>query len=655
MLRANLQLTNDLGNVGKPGKPKTTVPIVIYTAFDAEKAEELRKRLETVIHPVNRPSLAQTPKVADRPSQTQAPVAKPATKDQQAQISSEPRVADFRQDIKGESEIFAPDLEIAWSSEHPYLGMNAAELSYYTSTQQDEFVREVAVSLQHQQFILAYLEDPKAYLKSFDKYGWDEESDEAAEEFIQWYVARFRAELERQREIEWSGGVQSDIEYWIRDVANDERESVIVYDLEAGETLFVRYGDKDSVTLQEWQQKLAEGRNIVVIHNHPNNTGASLADFSTAAWLNAEYMLVVNPDGTQHRYALEGDEMVALEPVHNPDYVAPADPVETLAADLTYLMQTWGEIGNPPERVMLQEPNEDEITINTDSRLVDEFFLNPATIVFLEDVANEYEVDDPLLHNAMVYTIIYRELQDPLGFGLPNADNPAYQSNWDFVKSFLSGIPRILQRPIGKFDEDPSLGIGAISRLALFRIERDAREQGIDIYAPLLGYDIPATLSEVPFSEGVHERTAISARTLHYVNIEYNNRKYPTRVIPPSNEEVGAWRIELAEFTETDKEELFSGRVGGSIQQLYEPTLGIIAAEVALAMQESNYLELTTDEERIAYLIGYHANRSAEPPEKLYNPQEFRSDTHREIGWAEIFEELVDEHRREIKRRTQEK
>ena len=35
-------------------------------------------------------------------------------------------------------------------------------------------------------------------------------------------------------------------------------------------------------------------------------------------------MLVVNPDGTLYRYALDGDEMVALEPVHNPEYVAPA-------------------------------------------------------------------------------------------------------------------------------------------------------------------------------------------------------------------------------------------------------------------------------------------------------------------------------------------
>ena len=65
-------------------------------------------------------------------------------------------------------------------------------------------------------------------------------------------------------------------------------------------------------------------------------------------------MLVVNPDGMLHGYALDGDEMVALEPVYNPDYAAAADPVETLAADLAYLMQTLREIGNPLEMVMRQ-------------------------------------------------------------------------------------------------------------------------------------------------------------------------------------------------------------------------------------------------------------------------------------------------------------
>ena len=42
--------------------------------------------------------------------------------------------------------------------------MNAAELSYYTSAQEDELVRGVAISLRHEKQILAYLDDPIEYL-----------------------------------------------------------------------------------------------------------------------------------------------------------------------------------------------------------------------------------------------------------------------------------------------------------------------------------------------------------------------------------------------------------------------------------------------------------------------------------------------------------
>ncbi len=371
----SMAFTPGFGGGNRPTivNPNPTLPLVIFTAFDVHAAEELKRRLQTTVRPAQYQTSPQKPKADDRPAPTHKQGAKSAAKSagkkRQRQRESEPSPSDLPQDIEEDAEVTLPDLEKAWSSADPYLHMGAADLSYYMSAQEDQLVRGVAISLKHEKFILHYLDNPTEYLKRFATYTWDEESDEAAEEFIQWYVERFRPELERQRDIDWAGGAESDLEYWIRDVANDERESVIVYDLESGETLFVRYGDKNSVALQDWQQKLAQGRNIVLIHNHPNNTGASLADLSAAAWLDAELMIVVNPDGTLHRYALEGDEMVALEPVHNPDYVAPADPVETLAADVAYWAQTLRELGNPPEMVMRQGEEQVVIDAGGDTRI----------------------------------------------------------------------------------------------------------------------------------------------------------------------------------------------------------------------------------------------------------------------------------------------
>lgn len=92
----------------------------------------------------------------------------------------------------------------------------------------------------------------------------------------------------------------------------------------------------------------------------------------------------------------------------------------------------------------------------------------------------------------------------------------------------------------------------------------------------------------------------------------------------------------------------FSGPGGGAIQQLYEPTLGLIAAEVAIAMQTPEYRELQTEEERIAYLIAFHANRSSVPESKDYNPRNYTEDTESEIQWARDFMEWMDELRTEI-------
>ena len=139
----------------------------------------------------------------------------------------------------------------------------------------------------------------------------------------------------------------------------------------------MRYGDKDSVTMQTLQQKLAKGREIYLIHNHPNNNGASPADLSAATWLDAEYMLIVNPDGKVHRHQKIDGEIIELEPLNFPEFVAPVDLVETLVHSIAYGIQTAREIGNPAEAVFAQgEAVEDGITIETDSRLVRDFLLN---------------------------------------------------------------------------------------------------------------------------------------------------------------------------------------------------------------------------------------------------------------------------------------
>ena len=92
-----------------------------------------------------------------------------------------------------------------------------------------------------------------------------------------------------------------------------------------------------------------------MLHHHPNNSAASPANLAAAAWLDAEHMLIVNPDGTVHRHQKIDGEIVELEPLHNPDFAAPVDPLETVAHSIAYAIQSLLEIGNPAEMVMRQD------------------------------------------------------------------------------------------------------------------------------------------------------------------------------------------------------------------------------------------------------------------------------------------------------------
>ena len=280
---------------------------------------------------------------------------------------------DYSPDEEEESETAAFSAEIARPNRDLFLSMNAVDLSYYSSIQEYELVRELATCLRHEKLLLFFLDNPLECLKLFPSYTWDEEADAAAEEFIQWYVERFRAELEEQRDIDLSGPAfgeaGAEIERWRKDLTNDEREVVIAIDLKTGETLFVRYGDEDSVTLHDEQKKLVEDRYVALLHHHPNNSAASLADLDATKWMKAEFLLVSNQDGTLHRYARVGEEMIPLEPTRNPEYAAPADPLETALADAAYLIQTLSELGNPPERVMRQGEEQVVIDAGGDTRI----------------------------------------------------------------------------------------------------------------------------------------------------------------------------------------------------------------------------------------------------------------------------------------------
>ena len=350
------------GGAPKP-KPSSYLPTYITVYINKPDPSSAEPPIPNDIVAVLSPASSDQPAYVDRQARPDAHRDSDRATEEQAQSMPE-----YLPDLEAASETAGVNLGNVTSHEDLFLSMDAVDLSYYFSMQEYELVREVATCLRHEKLIHFFLDDPRACLKLFPTYTWDDEADGAAEEFIQWYVDRFRTELEEQRDIARSGpafGAAKDtIERWRKDLTNDAREVVIAIDLRTGETLFVRYGDEHSVSLQDKQKELVEDRYIALLHHHPNRGAASLADLDAADWLKAEFLLVSNQDGTLHRYARVGETMIPLEPTRNPEYAAPVNPLETAAADAAYLAQTLLEIGNPPEMVMRQEQVAAEIEIS---------------------------------------------------------------------------------------------------------------------------------------------------------------------------------------------------------------------------------------------------------------------------------------------------
>ena len=106
---------------------------------------------------------------------------------------SNPQVAvpgDFIQ-AEATPDISALDLEHSWSSE-----FNLHQLRLENDC---ELVRELETAFRHEGMFRFYLDDPKACLKNFAEYGWDEESDRLAEEYVEKYVEEMKLHYDQRK------------------------------------------------------------------------------------------------------------------------------------------------------------------------------------------------------------------------------------------------------------------------------------------------------------------------------------------------------------------------------------------------------------------------------------------------------------------------
>ncbi len=341
----------------KPKKPSSYLPsyLTVYVKPDPPPARAgIPDDILPFVNPNPKPVSQPKRRQYDPLSSIQAPKRGSGNdRSSSSRVSQRERTVRIRVGENSGPREIIPDKPLPDIADVPDGGIDPADLKFYFAARDHDLVRSVEAALTHEGLPARYYTEPSNFVRdNFAEYGMDDEADAVAVE----YTRKYAEEMSLQRAQEVTQEV-------IEDLSNDELESVVAVDRDTGEIIFVRYGDEDSVTLQEEQRKLAEGRNIILIHNHPKSAAASLADLGAADWLDAERLVVVTPSGKRYYYHRRGGRLVALKPVQGPGVVAERDPEETAVARLLHMMQSAREAGNPAEWVMRQDEQSVKIMV----------------------------------------------------------------------------------------------------------------------------------------------------------------------------------------------------------------------------------------------------------------------------------------------------
>ena len=205
------------------------------------------------------------------------------------------------------------------------------QIDYLLSVEEDPLAREMLIKIKNEGIPedIAFAD----YMKQFAQWGWDDLSDEHAKAIM---------------------------EIVMQDRANDQIESLVVFDEETGFVILDRIGievteDFQYVGLQIEEIEMMRGRDVIFVHNHPKGVRASDEDLATAWIAGAKSVIIVTPEGFEYVYS-RGNNGMVFEGKNELEFeVAPATVEEYNELRALSRQQAWTLLSNRPEYLMYQD------------------------------------------------------------------------------------------------------------------------------------------------------------------------------------------------------------------------------------------------------------------------------------------------------------
>ena len=399
----------------------------------------------------NRPqSTTTTPPGADSPSKSQSDSGSDKAdkkKKPQKPTASQPSTSGFPQDIEWEPDISAfgqvtfiptaaeeirdigedgqlqPDtlpesVAPAWQGNTPLTLGQAQHVDHLLTVETDHLAREALITMKREG--APPRSQWKDFMAQYALWSWDSESDALA-----WATLATIAESDWD---EWLGHADTPlVETIAQDQANDWIEGLVVINAETGDILLdvtgvVRADGSQYVGLQDTDVEALKGLELVFVHNHTEEVGASDEDLESAFDAGAEVLIVITPSGREQVYLRGRGRMVKVRDEQASYEVGPENPEETEELRTKSEEQAAAYLADSPEFMFLQ--SDPEVIANMDVNPADvprykdlETFVN-TSLAELQHLAveNPMIIDEniELLKNVFGYEVAFYGVDVPL-------------------------------------------------------------------------------------------------------------------------------------------------------------------------------------------------------------------------------------------------
>ena len=224
------------------------------------------------------------------------------------------------------------------------------------SIETDNLAREVLITLKREGL------PPKSHwhdmMAPYALMGWD-----AASDAIAWATLAKIANSEWDKTFAYAD--DENIETVAQDVGDNAIEGLVVIDAKTGDTLFDRTGvvradGSQYVGMQDTEADalLAEalsGRDLIFVHNHTEEIGASDEDLDSAFAAGAKLLIVITPRGQEFVYIRGKYGMVKVRDEQASYEVGQENREETKKLRIRSEAQAWAFQVDTPELIFLQE------------------------------------------------------------------------------------------------------------------------------------------------------------------------------------------------------------------------------------------------------------------------------------------------------------